>query len=401
MREKFCAIWKQMGLSFNDFIQTSELRHHISASGLFEEIYNKGDIYLASYEGWYCESCEAFYTEKDLVEGQCPNHKIQPKWLKEENHFFALSKYQKRLLDHYKKHPEFIVPEIRRNEIVKLVEGGLQDISVSRSTFDWGIPLPIDQTHVIYVWFDALINYITAVGYGEDEKRFEKWWPADLHVIGKDITRFHCVIWPAMLMSVGLPLPKQVFGHGFVYLKGEKMSKSLGNIVTPLDIIPKFGADPLRYFLLRESSFGSDGDFTWENFIRRYNSELANDIGNLLNRTLGMVQKYCQDQIPHPSKDRQDSDQKLQDQFFVTRDKMRDYLDPMKKGDIEFHHALKVLWDLMGATDKYIDSNAPWSLAKKGEEKRLHTVLYHALDSLRLIACLFHPFLPQTARRVW
>ncbi|OGQ56675.1 MAG: hypothetical protein A3I75_05030 [Deltaproteobacteria bacterium RIFCSPLOWO2_02_FULL_50_16] len=401
MREKFCAIWKQMGLSFNDFIQTSELRHHISASRLFEEIYNKGDIYLASYEGWYCESCEAFYTEKDLVEGQCPHHKIQPKWLKEENHFFALSKYQKRLLDHYKKHPEFIVPEIRRNEIVKLVEGGLQDISVSRSTFDWGIPLPIDQTHVIYVWFDALINYITAVGYGEDEKRFEKWWPADLHVIGKDITRFHCVIWPAMLMSVGLPLPKQVFGHGFVYLKGEKMSKSLGNIVTPLDIIPKFGADPLRYFLLRESSFGSDGDFTWENFIRRYNSELANDIGNLLNRTLGMVQKYCQDQIPHPSKDRQDSDQKLQDQFFVTRDKMRDYLDPMKKGDIEFHHALKVLWDLMGATDKYIDSNAPWSLAKKGEEKRLHTVLYHALDSLRLIACLLHPFLPQTAGRIW
>src|SRR3989338_5670855 len=383
MREKFCAIWKQMGLSFNDFIQTSELRHHISASRLFEEIYNKGDIYLASYEDWYCESCEAFYTEKDLVEGQCPHHKIQPKWLKEENHFFALSKYQKRLLDHYKKHPEFIVPEIRRNEIVKLVEGGLQDISVSRSTFDWGIPLPIDQTHVIYVWFDALINYITAVGYGEDEKRFEKWWPADLHVIGKDITRFHCVIWPAMLMSVGLPLPKQVFGHGFVYLKGEKMSKSLGNIVTPLDIIPKYGADALRYYLLRESSFGSDGDFTWDNFIKRYNSDLANDMGNLLNRTLGMATKYLDGKIIEPKLRTVTAEDKHLKE--VVESALNKVCLEMEKS-FNFHMALAAIWQVVGTADKYIDTCAPWKLAKDNKTAEIGRVLYNVLDTIRNIA---------------
>jgi methionyl-tRNA synthetase len=401
MREKFEAIWQDLEISYDDFIQTSELRHHKSVGQFFQSIYKNGDIEKKHYEGWYCESCEAFYTEKDLVDDHCPHHKTKPKWLKEDNYFFMLSRYQDKLLDLYKKHPEFIVPEIRRNEIVKLVEGGLQDISVSRSTFDWGIPLPIDEGHVIYVWFDALINYLTAIGYAQEEKNFKKWWPADLHVIGKDITRFHCVIWPAMLMSAGLDLPKQVFGHGFVYLKGEKMSKSLGNIVTPLDVIPKYGADPLRYFLLRESSFGSDGDFTWENFIRRYNSELANDIGNLLNRTLGMTQKYCESVIPKPKQNTEDSDKKLHDQLQSSIDKIKSSLDTTVKGDIDFHNALAALWALISATDKYIDTNAPWALAKKGETERLATVLYYSLDSLRLIAILLHAFLPKTSKNIF
>ena len=222
MRDQFTQIWEKLEISHDGFIQTSELRHHQAAKKLFEKIHETGDIFEGEYEGWYCESCEAFYTEKDLVEGHCPNHQAKPKWLKEANFFFKLSKYQQALLDHIEKHPEFILPEIRRNEIVSLIKRGLDDISVSRSGFNWGIPVPQDKSHVIYVWFDALINYLTAVGYGDDEASFKKWWPADVHIIGKDITRFHCVIWPAMLMSAGLPLPKTVFGHGFVYLRGEK-----------------------------------------------------------------------------------------------------------------------------------------------------------------------------------
>ncbi|MDX1387328.1 MAG: methionine--tRNA ligase, partial [bacterium] len=243
MRGKFTDIWEKLHISYDGFIQTSEDRHHQAAKKLFKTIHETGDIYEGEYEGWYCESCEAFYTEKDLVDGHCPHHQAKPKWLKETNFFFKLSKYQDKLIQHIEAHPEFILPEIRRNEILSLLNQGLEDISVSRSGFEWGIPLPHDESHVIYVWFDALINYLTAVGFGEGDPNFRKWWPASVHVIGKDITRFHCVIWPAMLMSAGLPLPKTVFGHGFVYLKGEKMSKSLGNVVTPMDVIDAYGAD--------------------------------------------------------------------------------------------------------------------------------------------------------------
>ncbi|MBL7684876.1 MAG: methionine--tRNA ligase, partial [Deltaproteobacteria bacterium] len=288
MRQGFIDIWEKLRISFDDFIQTSEPRHHETAKALFDAIYKAGDIYEGEYEGWYCESCEAYYTEKDLVNEECPNHKQKPKWLKEKNFFFNLKKFEEPLRAHIEAHPEFILPEIRRNEILSLLNQGLENISVSRSGVSWGIPIPQKPSHVIYVWFDALINYLTAVGYGTDDVKFKKWWPAQVHVIGKDITRFHCVIWPAMLMSAGIALPKTVFGHGFVYLKGEKMSKTLGNVVTPLDIIDQYDADVLRYYLLRSSSFGSDGNFTWDEFITRYNSDLANDIGNLLNRTLGM-----------------------------------------------------------------------------------------------------------------
>ncbi|HKX12193.1 MAG TPA: methionine--tRNA ligase [bacterium] len=398
MRGKFTEIWKKLEISYDDFIQTSEPRHHQATQKLFDAIHKTGDIYEGLYEGWYCESCEAFYTEKDLVEGLCPHHKTKPKWLSEKNFFFKLSKYQQPLLDHIRKHPEFILPEIRRNEILRLIESGLDDISVSRSGFEWGISLPNDPTHVVYVWFDALINYLTAIGYADDPARFEKWWPADVHVIGKDITRFHCVIWPAMLMSVGLALPRTVFGHGFVYLKGEKMSKSLGNVVTPLDVIDVYGADALRYYLLRGSSFGADGNFTWDDFIKRYNADLANDIGNLLNRSLGMAKKYFGGTISNGEE--ADADRDLIQKAGATGKKVRESMDYLK-GDLQYHLALEAIWELIGAADKYIDVSAPWTLKKEGKEERLKQVLHNVFNCLRLIGLWVAPFMPATAEKIY
>ena len=398
MRGKFTKIWKKLGVSYDDFIQTSEPRHHQATQKLFDAILKTGDIYEDLYEGWYCESCEAFYTEKDLVEGLCPHHKSKPKWLSEKNFFFKLSKYQQPLLDHIAKHPEFILPEIRRNEIVSLIKGGLQNVSVSRSGFDWGIPLPNDPSHVVYVWFDALINYLTAVGYGSDTARFEKWWPADVHVIGKDITRFHCVIWPAMLLSAGIPLPKTVFGHGFVYLKGEKMSKSLGNVVTPLDVADVYGPDALRYYLLRGSSFGADGNFTWEDFIKRYNADLANDLGNVLNRSMGMAKKYFNGLLK--AGETTESDKALIGKAGETGKKVRQAMDYLQ-GDLQYHLALEAIWDLIGAVDKYIDASAPWTLKKEGKEERLAQVLYNVFNCLRLIGMWVAPFMPLTSEKIY
>ncbi|MBI2082513.1 MAG: methionine--tRNA ligase [Deltaproteobacteria bacterium] len=397
MKKEFLKIWESLEISCDGFIQTSEKRHADAVSRLFEAIFKKGDIYKSPYEGWYCESCEAFFTDKDLVNGKCPNHQSVPKWLKEENYFFRLSVYQERLLKHYRQHPEFILPEIRRNEVLRLVEGGLQDISVSRASFDWGIPLPIDKSHVVYVWFDALINYITAVGFAKDQRQFRQWWPADLHVIGKDITRFHCVIWPAMLMSAGLPLPKTVFGHGFVYLKGEKMSKTLGNIITPLDVVPQYGADAIRYYLLRSSSFGSDGDFTWDDFIKRYNSDLANDLGNLLNRTLGMTNRYLEGKIT-PQKT---VHKPLQEAIRGATKGVREEMDYRKSGDLNFHLALEKIWEVVHVADKHIDSSAPWVLMKEGKIDEIKKVLYQVVDTLRNIAILIAPFLPKSSEEIW
>lgn len=405
MRVKFEAIWKSLDISYDDFIQTSEPRHHESVKA-FLKLLNPEDIEKKPYEGWYCEGCEAFLMEKDLVDKQCAAHKREPKWLHEENFYFLLSKYQQKLLDFYETHPDFIVPEVRRNEVLSLVKSGLQDISISRSTFNWGIPFPQDPSHVVYVWFDALLNYLTAVGFGQDsseaKSQWKKWWPADLHVVGKDITRFHCVIWPAMLMSAGLEIPKAVFGHGFVYLKGEKMSKTLGNIVTPLDIVPQYGPDALRYYLLRESSFGSDGDFTWDNFIKRFNSDLANDIGNLLNRTLGMATKYLDGKIKKPAAtEATDEDKVLRKTIEEILPKMKVALDYQKSGDINFHTALASIWEGIAAGDKYIDTCAPWKLSKEGKTQDIERVLYNVLDSLRNIAILVSPFIPGAAQKIW
>lgn len=400
MEEKFTSAWKDLNISYDGFIRTTDPRHEISVQKLFQLILEKGEIYKDTYEGWYCEPCDAFLTDKDLEGGKCPNHKTKPKWLKEDNYFFALSKYQDKLLKHIRKHPEFILPEVRRNEVLKMIEMGLNNISVSRSSTDWGIVLPHDTGHVVYVWFDALINYITAVGFGTDGKNFEKWWPADMHVIGKDIIRFHCVIWPAMLMAAGIPLPKTVFAHGFVYFKGEKMSKSLGNVVTPLDITKRFGADPLRYFLLREAPFGRDADFTWEAFINRYNGDLANGIGNLVSRTIGMADRYLGGEIAPAVDTDGPGDMELKNKVLSLPDLVLDAMVPKESG-IHFNVTLSHIWDGITATDKYINENKPWDLMKEGRQERVRAIISNVTEAIRIFTVLMYPFIPATAEKIW
>ncbi|MEW6441476.1 MAG: methionine--tRNA ligase [bacterium] len=393
MAGQFQEIWAKLHIRFDDFIRTTEERHEKAVRELFRKIHDNGDIYPAKYKGLYCESCETFYREKDLVEGCCPQHRTRPRWIEEENYFFALSRYTDRIRDAIQKGRIRILPEIRRNEIVNLLEAGLEDISISRSTFDWGIPLPIQPNHVVYVWFDALINYISAIGYGWDEARFRRLWPADVHVIGKDITRFHCIIWPAMLLSAGLELPRTVFGHGFVYLKGERMSKTLGNIVNPMDIVDVYGPDALRYYLLRETAFGDDGNFTWDNFIERYNRDLANDLGNLLQRVLTMIHRYRKGKVPAPQ-GLEEIDRQLQQDCLRLYPDIRSSLDPAR-GDIHFHLALARIWETIRHANQYVDRTAPWDLYKRGPESRLDTVLYCASECLRIIGIILHPFLPE------
>ncbi|MDO8494318.1 MAG: methionine--tRNA ligase [Deltaproteobacteria bacterium] len=397
MRKNFEAVWKKLDVSYDSFVQTTSKEHAQGVQKLFQTIYDNGDIYKKPYEGWYCESCEAFYTEKDLENGLCPNHKNKPQWIKEENYFFRLSKYGKELLQHYKNNPSFIAPKSRRNEIEKFIENkGLEDISVSRSSVQWGIPVPFDKKHVVYVWFDALINYISGVGYPKKKQAFQKWWPADLHVIGKDITRFHCVIWPAMLLAAKIKLPKTVFGHGFVYLKGEKMSKSLGNIVDPMAVADQYGADPLRYYLLRTSSFGTDGDFTWDDFIQRYNGDLANGLGNLTNRTLGMLGQY-QDGIILPQKIKKSA---LATTMTGIAKKVLHATD-IKTGEIGFHDALAAIWEGITAQDQFINEKKPWVLNKEGKKEEIAKVLYEVCESIRITTILLKPFLPSTSQKIW
>src|SRR6188474_1371057 len=291
MEREFRAAYDPLDISYDDFIRTTQPRHRAAVQELVRRIHANGDVYEGFYEGWYCVGCEAFKQEKDLVDGKCPLHSAV-EWIKEKNHFFRLSKYTAALQDHIAAHPEFIEPDIRRNEILKLLESGLEDISISRAGQSWGIPVPHDPASVVYVWFDALINYASAVGFGTDDALFAKWWPADLHVIGKDITRFHTVIWPAMLMSAGLALPRQVFGHGFLSVNGQRMSKSLGNVIHPSELVEKFGADPVRLYLVKEVTYGGDGDFAWTRVEERYNVDLANNLGNLVSRIAAMTGKF-------------------------------------------------------------------------------------------------------------
>ena len=392
MAVEFTDVWRRLDISFDDFIRTTEPRHRAGVQELVRKMAAAGDIYEGYYEGWYCVSCEAFKQEKDLVEGLCPIHRTKPEWLREKNYFFRLSKYSDALTQHYAQNPHFTVPDIRRNEILRLLEAGLEDISVSRAGQAWGIPMPDDPSSVIYVWVDALINYITAVGFGTDVTLFERWWPANLHVVGKDITRFHCVIWPAMLMSAGLPLPTQVFGHGWLHLKGEKMSKSLGTIIEPLDAVAKFGPDPLRLYLVKEITFGSDGDFTWERFEDRYNVDLANNLGNLVSRTGAMADKYRAGRLaarhsePGPLSG-------------IATKALQDYRAAMEAFALE--QATAATFRIIDAANEYIASTEPWALARDpGNADRLSQVLFDVAESVRIVGILLLPVMPKSAAEI-
>ncbi len=392
----FDQLWKRMNIDYDGFVRTTDAKHQRAVQEVFNRINAKGDIYKNVYKGWYCTPCETFWVENRLEDGNCPDCQRPVELVEEESYFFKLSKYQDRLLDHIAAHPEFIQPESRRNEMVNFIKSGLEDLCVSRTTFDWGIPVPTDDKHVIYVWFDALTNYLTGIGFPDDQELFDRWWPADLHLVGKEIMRFHTIIWPIILMALDLPLPKTVFGHGWLLFDDDKMSKSKGNVVDPHALIDEFGVDPIRYFLLREISFGQDGNFNRQALIERTNADLANDLGNLLNRSLAMLDKYCQGVIPQQGKLEQ-VDQELIDAAGATKTKLIDLID-----NLAVNEALATLWQLVAKGNKYVDQTAPWALAKdEANQERLATVMYNIFELQRIVALLLKSFLPETSGKIW
>jgi methionyl-tRNA synthetase len=393
MEEVFRRTWARLDVSFDDFIRTTETRHTVGTTEIARRLYDAGDIYEGVYEGWYCVSCEEFKQEKDLVNGNCPLHPtLKPEWIREKNYFFRLSKYQQPLLDHFAAHPDFMQPDVRRNEILRLIEGGLLDVSVSRAGQSWGIPLPWDPGSVVYVWFDALINYASAVGLGRDWETFERWWPADLHIVGKDITRFHAVFWPAMLMAAKLPLPRQVFGHGFMTLNGQRMSKTLGTIVDPIAAADRRGHDPLRLYLVKEVSFGGDGDFSWERYDERYNVDLANNLGNLVSRVASMAHRYRGGRLAAVGAT---SDQLAR----LAEQVVDDYRAAMDA--LSLHEGAAHAFRLVDAANEFIAATAPWTLAKDpAQTDRLGQVLFDAAEAIRLAAVLLEPIMPSSCREI-
>jgi methionyl-tRNA synthetase len=394
---KFRALYDRLGITYDDFIRTTEPRHKKGAQELWRRM-RKEDIYLGRYAGWYSVRDEAYFDEAELALGE-KGQKLAPsgapvEWVEEESYFFRLSAYQERLLQLYESRPEFIEPESRRNEIVSFVKSGLHDLSISRTTFSWGVPVPDAPKHVMYVWLDALSNYITALGYpdGADMARF---WPADLHLIGKDITRFHAIYWPAFLMSAGVEVPKQVFGHGFIYSRGEKMSKSVGNVIAPQELIETYGLDQIRYFLLREAAFGQDVNISHEALVQRINSDLANDFGNLAQRVLAMIQRYCDGTVPVPQVGGRTLPENELNRSVHT------LLDTLRKDFAEqaFHHALEAIWHVVGDANRYVDAQAPWAL-RKTDPSRMATVLYWLADALRHLAIYVSPFMPGAADKL-
>ena len=381
-------LWKLMDIDYSDFIRTTEPRHEKVVQQIFKQLYDQGDIYKGAYEGWYCTPCESFWTETQLVDGKCPDCGRAVEKTQEEAYFFKLSKYAGWLLDYIKSHSDFIVPQSRANEMIKnFIEPGLEDLCVSRTSFKWGVPVTFDPDHVVYVWIDALSNYITALGYGsDDDSLYQKYWPADIHVIGKDILRFHTIIWPIILHALGLPLPKQIYGTGWLVLEGGKMSKSKGNVIDPVVLVTRYGLDAIRYFLMREMPLGSDGLFTNEGLINRINSDLANDLGNLLNRTVAMIQKYFGGTIPAMGP-LEDVDKDLGQMALGMKKTAEENMDAM-----EFSAALSEIWTLIRRSNKYIDETMPWILAKdESEKERLGTVMYHLAETLRFVSVLISP----------
>ena len=392
-------LWKTMEISYDDFIRTTEPRHVKRVQKIFMKMYENGDIYKSEYEGLYCTPCESFWTESQLVNGCCPDCGRPVQAAKEEAYFFKLSKYADKLLDLFEKDPKFLQPESRRNEMTSFIKQGLDDLCISRSTFDWGIPVPIDEKHVIYVWLDALTNYITALGYPDEPELYEKYWPANVHLVGKEIVRFHSIIWPAMLMSAGLPLPKQVLGHGWLLLGGEKVSKSkaakAADVVDPVILIDRYGIDALKYFLLREYTFGQDGVFTNEVMLKRMNYDLANDLGNLVSRTVSMIEKYCGGYVPEANTS-DSTDEDLKAVAIGAASKVEEQMDKFS-----FNMALEEIWILVRRANKYIDEKMPWVLAKEPERKaELDTVMHNLAEAIRIISILIEPFMHTTSKEI-
>lgn len=393
-------LWKKMHIANDDFIRTTEQRHTKVVEDLFDKLMEQGDIYLGEYEGWYCMPCETFFTQTQLVDGKCPDCGREVKKMKEKSYFFNMKKYQDKLVKFYEEHPDFIEPESRKNELFNnFIKPGLEDLCVSRTSFDWGIPVKKDPKHVIYVWLDALTNYITALGYGsQDDSKYQKYWPANLQIVGKDIIRFHGIYWPIFLMALGLPLPEKIYAHGFIMMKDGKMSKSKGNVVYPELLIDRYGLDATKYFLLREFPFGQDAVFTPEGFIERYNFDLCNDLGNLLNRTIGMMNKYFGGEIPNIADEKSRIDEELESYVL---EKVR--VVEMAMDNLHMANGLTEIWSIIARSNKYIDETAPWVLAKseeKEDKEALASVMYHLVENLRMIAILIQPFMQETSKKM-
>ena len=400
MAETSKKLWKYMDIEYDDFIRTTEERHTKVVEDIFDRLMEQGDIYLGEYEGWYCTPCETFFTETQLVDGKCPDCGREVKKMKEESYFFNMKKYQKRLEEFYEQNPDFIAPESRKNELFNnFIKPGLEDLCVSRTSFDWGVKVRKNPKHVVYVWLDALTNYITALGYGtEENSKFQKYWPADLQIVGKDIIRFHGIYWPIFLMALDLPIPKKLYAHGWIMMKDGKMSKSKGNIVYPELLIERYGLDATKYFLLKELQYGQDGVFTPEGFVERYNIDLCNDLGNLLNRTIGMLNKYFAGTIPMVGKTKNEQDEELE--AFVL-EKVKQVEDNMES--VHVSNALQEIWNIIARSNKYIDETAPWALAKSEDaedKEKLASCMYHLAENLRIVAILLQPFMKETSQKM-